>query len=318
MSKPRVIVFGYSEVGYQCLELLLRRQANIVAVFTHADNPTENHWFRSVADLARQHQVPVFTPETLSPPECEAQLRTLAPDLMFSFYYRKMIPSRLLDLAPLGAFNMHGSYLPKYRGKAPVNWAVLQGATQIGATLHYMVKRADAGDIVDQEAVPIGPEETAAQIMEKVQQAAIKVLERQLDNLLAGRAPRHPQDESQATYFSGRKPEDGRIQWTQPATVIFNLVRAVTRPYPGAFTDLMDARMLVWWARPLPGATSGKPGEIVRVNPLTVATGQGLLEISDAQWVQRDNPAQSIPAPALQPGQCFSDSPSATLNPPPH
>src|SRR5262245_33718179 len=151
MTDPRVLVFGYSEVGYECLELLLRRQTRVVAVFTHQDKPGENLWFRSVAAVAREHDIPVFTPDSLKPPEWEERLRALRPSVVFSFYYRNMLPVRLLELAPLGAFNMHGSLLPKYRGRAPVNWAVLNGETQTGATLHHMVQRADAGHVVDQE-----------------------------------------------------------------------------------------------------------------------------------------------------------------------
>jgi methionyl-tRNA formyltransferase len=310
MAKPRVIVFGYSEIGCECLELLLRRGTRVVAVFTHEDRAGENLWFRSVAALAREHDIPVFAPESLKTPESEERLRALQPDIIFSFYYRNLIPDRLLGLAPLGAFNMHGSYLPKYRGRAPVNWAVLNGETQIGATLHYMVQRADAGDIVDQEAVIIGPEETAFQVMKKVQAAALKTLDRQLPAILAGKAPRHPQDEAQATYFGARKPEDGRIDWHKSAVSIFNLVRAVTRPFPGAFTDFGNARLLVWWAKlqALSSRTSEEtfPGQIISLNPFAVAAGDGLLQITDYQWVNSQQPAQPVPAPALALGQVLA------------
>ncbi|MBI3849161.1 MAG: formyltransferase [Verrucomicrobia bacterium] len=310
MTEPRVIVFGYSEVGYECLELLLRRKTRVVAVFTHEDKPDENLWFRSVAGLAREHDVPVFTPDSLKTPETEEQLQTLRPDVIFSFYYRNMIPMRLLNLAPLGAFNMHGSLLPKYRGKAPVNWAVLNGESQIGATLHHMVQRADAGAIVDQEAVAIGPEETAIEVMKKVQAAALKVLERQLNAILTGHAPRHPQDETQATYFGARKPEDGRIDWHQPVINIFNLIRAVTRPYPGAFTDCGDARLMIWRVQP-PGFSSRGagdvvPGQVISLNPFAIATGDGILQITDCQWVNPQQPAQQIAPPQFEVGQVLS------------
>jgi len=312
MNDPRIIVFGYSEVGYACLELLLRRKARVVAVFTHEDKPGENLWFRSVAALAREHDIPVFTPESLKSPEWEERIRSLKPDIIFSFYYRNMIPSRLLELAPLGAFNMHGSYLPKYRGRAPVNWAVLNGETLTGATLHHMVKRADAGDIVDQEPVTIGAEETAFQVLQKVQAAALKVLDRQLPAILAGRAPRHPQDGRQATYFSGRRPEDGRIDWQAPAITIFNLIRAVTRPFPGAFTDCGNARLMIWWAKPLPsfsemGETIA-PGQVVSLDPLIVATGKGFLQITDFQWVNPQPPSQEISPLPLTIGQNLSSA----------
>jgi methionyl-tRNA formyltransferase len=169
MSKPRVVVFGYSEVGYVGLEYLLDRQVNVVALFTHEDDPRETHWFRNVSQLAEYREIPTFKPISLKDPEWEGRMREeLRPDLIFSFYYRHMIPMRLLGLAALGAVNLHGSLLPKYRGKAPVNWAVLRGEDHTGATLHHMVTKADAGDIVDQERVPIGERDTAAEVTQRV------------------------------------------------------------------------------------------------------------------------------------------------------
>ena len=286
-DSPRVLVFGYSEVGYVCLELLLQRKVNAVCLFTHQDDPREKQWFRPVTKLAVQHGIPFYTPTELKSAEWEKLFANeIRPDLIFSFYYRSMIPMRLLRHARLGAFNMHGSYLPKYRGKAPVNWAVLNGEDHLGATLHYMVQKPDAGDIVDQERVPIGPRDTAAQVMARVVDAARVVLDRQLENLLRGTAPRRSQDSSQATYFGGRRPEDGRIDWHQPAGKIFNLIRALTRPYPGAYADFDDGRRLVvWWAEPL--SQSGAPGTILSQEPLVIGAGEGSLRITDFEWRQR-------------------------------
>jgi methionyl-tRNA formyltransferase len=186
--------------------------------------------------------------------------------------------------ARLGAFNMHGSLLPKYRGRAPVNWAILHGEAQVGATLHHMVKRADAGDIVDAQAVAVDPDETAFDAMGKVVGAARLVLERQIDALLAGTAPRTPQDEGQATYFGGRTPEDGRIDWTWPAARIVNLVRAVAAPFPGAFSDGEAGRFYVWRARA--GVGAGVAGTVLKAAPLTIACGDGALEIVEASLGQ--------------------------------
>jgi methionyl-tRNA formyltransferase len=183
---------------------------------------------------------------------------------------------------------MHGSLLPKYRGRAPINWAVLHGEPRIGMTLHRMVKAPDAGDVVDQQGVDIGPRDTAEQAFRKVMPCARQVLARQIDRLLAGTATETPQDESLATYFGGRKPEDGRIDWSQTTQQIFNLIRAVADPYPGAFTEVGASRLMVWWAEPqsVPGghAPPAKPGQIVSVSPLVVATGDGLLELTKTEW----------------------------------
>jgi methionyl-tRNA formyltransferase len=291
MTKPRILFFGYSEVGYECLSLLLGRGDNVIALITHEDNPDEKIWFKTPAVAAREKGVPIFTPEKVNTPEWIERIAALKPDLILSVYYRNMISSKILPLAPLGAFNIHGSLLPKYRGRAPINWAILHGEPRLGMTLHRMVKSADAGAIVDQEGVDIGPRDTAEQAFRKVLPCARAVLARQIDALLAGTASETPQDESQANYFGGRKPEDGRIDWSQSSRQIFNLIRAVTDPYPGAFTDVKgetdSARLMVWRAETDSPATRGKrgaPGEVLSVSPLVIATGDGALELTKTEW----------------------------------
>ncbi len=291
-SAPRILFFGYSEVGYECLSLLLERGDNVVALFTHEDNPNEKIWFKTPAAAAREKGVPIFTPEKIMSPEWLERLAALQPDLILSFYYRNMISEKILGLAPLGAFNMHGSLLPKYRGRAPINWAVLHGEPRLGMTLHRMVKKADAGAIVDQEGVEIGPRDTAEQAFRKVLPCARHVLARQIDALLSGTARETPQDDSQATYFGGRKPEDGRINWTQTTGQIFNLIRAVTDPYPGAFTDVGGSRLMIWWAEPATPGRRGKPGEVLSLSPLIVVTGDGALELTRIEWRGGSSPLQ--------------------------
>ena len=283
-----IVVFAYSDVGYECLDLLLVRGEAVRLVFTHEDDPKEQRWFRSVAELARRHRVPVRFDEPKRGSDAERAVQALAPDLIFSFYYRRMIPMSVLSAARHGAFNMHGSLLPRFRGKAPVNWAVLHGETRTGVTLHHMVAKPDAGDIVDQEPVAIGPHDTAYDVMKRLVPAARRVLERELDALKAGTAPRRPQDESQATYFSGRKPEDGRIDWRQPARRVVDLVRAVAKPYPGAFADVRGARLTVWSARAAVAGRAGRPGEVLNLKPLIVAAGEGAVELTETEWAAGD------------------------------
>lgn len=301
MPAPRIVFFGYSEVGYDCLSLLLERGDNVVALITHEDNPDEKIWFKTPAVAARGRGVPVFAPDNVNTPVWVARIGALQPDLILSVYYRHMIGLAILGLPRLGAFNVHGSLLPKYRGRAPINWAVLHGERRIGMTLHRMVKKPDAGAIVDQAGVDISPRDTAEQAFRKVLPCARTVLSRQMDALLAGTAPEKPQDDAQATYFSGRKPEDGRIDWQQPAAAIFNLIRAVTDPYPGAFTDVGPARLMVWWAETDTPATRGRrgsPGEVLSVSPLVVACADGALELTKREW-------RGSPAPEIRVGHVF-------------
>jgi methionyl-tRNA formyltransferase len=219
----------------RCLRVLLDAGVQVPLAVTHRDDLAERIWFASVAALARDHGIRVLRdPDN---PDIEKELRKIVPDFIFSFYYRRMLPPPVLKLAKRGAFNMHGSLLPKYRGRAPVNWAILNGENETGATLHEMVAKPDAGRIVDQERVPIGPDDLAVEVFHKVTDAAEVVLKRSLKGILSGTAKLQPQDLSRGSYFGGRRPEDGRIDWSKSAREIHNLVRAVAPPYPGAFTD---------------------------------------------------------------------------------
>jgi methionyl-tRNA formyltransferase len=256
-------VFAYSDTGYECLKFLFERERDVAVVVTHADDPDEMRWYGSVAELARNRGIEPLILEDPRDPAALEKIRAAKPDLLFSFYYRGILPEALLALPRLGAFNMHGSLLPKFRGRAPVNWAVLKGETVTGATLHAMTAKPDAGDIVDQEKVSIGPDDTAGEVQSRVTAAAVKILERRLEELEKGAAPSRPQDESQATTFGRRRPEDGRIAWTRTAQEVHDLVRAVTHPFPGAFTDIFGGKTWIWRTRlPHLGAHDNFPGQI--------------------------------------------------------
>ena len=239
------VVFAYHDVGVNCLKALLGAGIQIDLVVTHQDDPHENVWFGSVAKLCEDQKIPYITPDANQLIDLVPQLQKLTPDYLFSFYYRHMIPAELLACARIGALNMHGSLLPKFRGRAPVNWAILQGATETGATLHMMEVKPDAGDIVGQSTVSIGPNETATDVFGKVSQAAVTVINLVLPELIQGHIPRKPNNLGQGSYFGGRKPADGQILWHQTAQQVHNLVRAVAPPYPGAFTDWQGQRMIV-------------------------------------------------------------------------
>ncbi|MBM4283904.1 MAG: formyltransferase [Deltaproteobacteria bacterium] len=287
----RLIFFGYHNVGYFCLKALIEMCREygdeIAAVVTHADNPRENIWFASVRDLAWQQHLPVYQPENPNDPAFVAAMARLAPDFLFSVYYRHMLKQPLLDLPRRGALNLHGSLLPKYRGRAPVNWVLVHGETETGVTLHYMVPKADQGDLVAQERVPIDPADTAYTLFGKMTAAAVQVMQKAYPQLRAGTAPRLPQDHSQASYFGGRGPEDGRIDWTRPAREIYNLVRAVTHPYPGAFTHVEGRKLTIWAGRALNDPAGAPPGLVVAARTgegLVVAAGEGQFLITAAQF----------------------------------
>ena len=276
----RAVVFAYHNVGVRCLSVLLAHGVEVALVVTHRDNPKENIWFDSVAELAALHDIPVITPDNPNAPEVVEQIRALQPDFFFSFYYREMLKRELLEIPKRGALNMHGSLLPKYRGRVPVNWAIIHGEISTGATLHYMTEKPDNGDIVAQQAVPILPDDTALQVFQKVTVAAEIALNGVLPALLAGKAQALQQDLSKGAYFGGRKAEDGIIDWSQPAQAIHNLVRAVAPPYPGATTQLMNKPMRILQTLVTGCTVSGeKPAFYVKEGKAYAVCGQGVLRV---------------------------------------
>ena len=292
--KPRAVVFAYHNVGVRCLQVLLARGVDVELVVTHEDNPNENIWFGSVAAVAAEHGIEVITPGDPASPALREAVQRARPDFIFSFYYRHMLGADLLALAPRGAYNMHGSLLPKYRGRVPTNWAVLNGETEAGATLHEMVAKPDAGAIVAQTSVPILPDDTAQQVFDKVTVAAEQTLWRVLPALIAGEAPHLPNDLASGSYYGGRKPEDGRIDWSLPAERVYNLIRAVAPPYPGAFTDIGGERFVVARARlatpythPALAVSDLPPGLHVSDNALLGVCGDARAVVISELWHQR-------------------------------
>jgi methionyl-tRNA formyltransferase len=306
MSSARAVVFAYHDVGVRCLKALLSAKVEVPLVVTVRDDPKENRWFASVADTAQEYGLPVVMPDDANGAGFADRVAQLEPDFIFSFYYRAMLGAPVLRSARLGALNMHGSLLPKYRGRAPVNWAILNGELQSGATLHYMVERADAGDIVDQLAVPILQDDDAREVFGKVTAAAEIVLARSLPGLIEGNAPRRPQPIEPGQYFGRRRPEDGRIDWSQPAVRIHNLVRAVAPPFPGAFTEVAGQPWRIHRTRVEPKAITPserarlfgaqgacyaacRDGGVLRI--LAAATADGPVDIARASHELEAHPA---------------------------
>ena len=271
----RAVVFAYHNVGVRCLKVLAARGIDVALVVTHHDNPAETIWFESVAALCDETGIPWIAPTDPATPELHAQVAAAQPDFIFSFYYRHMLPIAVLELAPRGAYNLHGSLLPRYRGRVPVNWAVLHGETETGATLHEMTAKPDAGAIIGQTMVPILPDDTAFEVFGKLTVASEQTLWQALPDLIAGTARRLPNDLSKGSYFGGRKPEDGRIDWTRPAREIYDLHRAVAPPYPGAWTILGDRTLVLGRARMAAGKFSGTPGLALRDGQLLGIGGDG-------------------------------------------
>jgi methionyl-tRNA formyltransferase len=286
----RIVLFGYGEMGSTGLEFLLGQGEDVAAAITHRDDPAEKRWYRSLAEVAGNQGVPVIYGEEV---DLEREVGRLSPDLILSFYYRSMIPMKVLRKAPAGALNLHGSLLPRLRGRAPINWALVECEEETGVTLHHMVKAPDAGDIVAQRGWKIGPRDTAKDLFFRAVEEAKLLLRDSWPGIRAGTAPRIPQDPSKATYRGRRRPDDGRIDWNAPTRRIDGLVRAVTEPFPGAFTFLDGRKLMVWAGSPAPGR--GTPGSVIA--PALVATGDGAYRIQRCEFAEEPGRA-----PAWTPG----------------
>ena len=292
----KAVVFAYHDIGCAGIEALLTAGYDIAAVFTHADDPKENNFYGSVAQLCARNGIPVHAPEDANHPLWIERIAKLNPDYIFSFYYRNLLSEPLLATASKGAFNLHGSLLPKYRGRAPANWVLVNGETETGVTLHRMVKRADAGAILAQQKVIIDRSDTGLTLHAKLRDAAANLLRDALPQLAAGKLGETAQDESQATYFGRRTAADGKLEWKKPAEELFNLVRAVTQPYPGAFCAVGEHKLIVWQAEVAKGNEGLAPGRVISVNPLRIACGEDSLVI---KFGQRNEDGLFLAGPAL-------------------
>jgi methionyl-tRNA formyltransferase len=279
----RAVVFAYQEIGFVCLEALLEAGTDVACLFTHEDDPDEEIWFRTPAALARQHDIPVYSPENIRDEKWVSLIRDLKPDIIFSFYYRKMIPNAILEIPRIGAFNLHGSLLPQYRGRSPVNWVIIAGEEKTGMTLHYMVEKPDAGDIVAQREVAINFDDDVFAVYGKLVIAAGELMKDILPNIRNGTFTRTAQT-GPSSYFGGRRPEDGLIDWNQDAVAIYNLTRAVTHPYPGAFTYFNGRKLFIWKAYPVEDQSADvAAGTVISEDPLLVKAASGALELISVQ-----------------------------------
>ncbi len=279
----KILFFGFSDVGYKCLKYMVDSGYNVIGVFTHDTDPHESKWFESPESLARENLIPVFKPDTLKTEKWFRKVRYMKPDLILSLYYRNMIPEEIFSQAKYGAYNMHGSYLPYYRGRAPLNWAIINGEKFGGVSLHVMEKKFDTGAVVDQEKVEFADDEYVGQIQPRIAEAALNVFKRSLDSLLDGNPKTVPQDATKASYFGKRTPEDGKIDFSKTAREVFNLIRGVSKPFPGAFADIGGTETIIWRAKIGEDSRGISAGTVVSLDPLTVACADKFIVAEETQ-----------------------------------
>ncbi len=279
----KTVVFAYNNIGCTGIKSLIDNGYDIQAVFTHMDSPNETIWFDSVAQVASENNIPVYAPEDVNHPIWIQKINDLQPEVIFSFYYRNILKQDILDIPNSGAYNLHGSLLPKYRGRCPINWVLVNGETETGVTLHHMTARPDDGDIVAQNVITIEDEDNAKTLSIKANKAAAKLLKEILPKIADGTAPKISQDSSKASYFGGRKPADGEINWNDSAEKTRNLVRAVSLPWPGAYSFIGTNKCFFWDVEVVADNKGKTAGTVLCSEPLIIACAEGAIKVNFAQ-----------------------------------
>lgn len=270
LSPLRCVLFSSTRFGAACAHALAALPGlELVGIVTTAKRIRTSYAPKGI-ELVTHHDflpwaaergVPAYCEgETFRPRRCAEWLGARGADLLLVLGWHFLLPQRLRQLAAKGAAGVHASLLPKYRGGAPLVWAIINGEKQVGATFFYLNDGVDDGDVIGQALVPVTPEDTIATVYSKVTAASVDLLKTMLPRVADGSAPRLPQDRTQASIYPQRSPADGEIDWNQPAARIHDFVRAQTKPYPGAFTWLAGEKVTIWRTRPVPERGGGRPG----------------------------------------------------------
>ena len=274
-----IVFMGTPDFAVASLKQLIEDGHRISGVFTKVDMPRGRKMIMTPPEVkvyAQEQGLDVYQPATLKDPQVVETIKGLNPDVIVVVAYGKLLPQEVLEIAPLGCINLHGSLLPRYRGAAPIQWTVLNGDKVGGATTMFMDKGLDTGDMILKFETEVGENETSGELFDRLAEEGAKLLTKTLDLLEKGEAPRTPQDESLATYASMLSKDMCVIDWKKSSEEVHNLVRGLN-PWPVALTTLNGKKMKIISTRKV--NMSGKPGQVVSVNPLTVACGEGAVEI---------------------------------------
>ncbi len=283
----RILMMGNHNIAVRCLEYLIEGPHEVVGVVGIPEDPNERTYYASLTELARQQGIPVLTPQKVNAPDVVGRVEAMKPDLIAVISYRQILRKRIISIPPLGIINLHGALLPKFRGASPINWVLIKGETQTGVTIHYIDEKVDHGEIIAQRPIPIALDDTAVTLFDKVTETGFDLFKDVIGYFERGDVPTSPNRTEEGSYFYRRKPEDGIIDWSQRAEDIYNMVRALVYPFPGAFTHVQGQKAIVWWGLPVSVAPAGaRPGELFRFrhsDQWAIAAGEGALLLDEVE-----------------------------------
>jgi len=290
----KIIFVGSQEIGEACLNTLLKLDHEIMLIISE---PLASHEKikNEVMLLAENQNIPFLEVKDIHKDEVRNRIKKISPDLIVVCGWRKVIKPEILDIPKKGSIALHSSLLPRYRGFAPMTWPIINGEKETGITMIYMAEGIDNGDIIGQIKYKIGLKDTGYDIYKKAIDGATKLLVKYIPLIEVGKEPRKKQREENASFATARVPDQGIIDWTKNAKDIYNLIRALTKPYPGAFTYHKGKKLFIWEAEilPHPPRFYGSPGQIVRVGIIGVwvLTGKGILRLKRVQLGDQDEMA---------------------------
>ena len=283
----RIVFMGTPDIAATCLSQILDDGFTVVGVYTQPDRPKNRGMkmtFSPVKEVALRHGIPVFQPENFREDETVETLRQLKPDVVAVVAYGRILPQRVLDIPQMGCINIHASLLPKYRGSAPYQWAVLNGEKETGVSAMYLCREMDAGDVIDAVKTPIGPDETAGQLLDRLAELGAELLSKTLARMRSGPVPAVAQDETRVTYAPMLDKGICPIDWKKTARQIHDHVRGLN-PWPVATTELKGTTFKIYETVVIEGSTGKEPGTLIGVTKkgLQVACGEGTIEIRTLQ-----------------------------------
>jgi methionyl-tRNA formyltransferase len=309
----RILFMGTPDFAVPILKTLVEEQYHVVGVVTQPDRPKGRRRRLSsppVKEAAVEFGLPVLQPDRLRDPDAVQQILNLQPDLVVTAAYGQLLPEAILQQPKYGCINVHASLLPKYRGGAPIHWAIINGEEKTGISIMYMVKEMDAGDILSQQAIPITQQDHVGSLHDRLSQLGATMIKDLLPSLIKGEVTPVPQDHSQATYAYNIRPEDEWIDWSRTAEQIDCHIRGL-HPWPVASTTWNQKRVKIWWAKPLSERSTERPGTILKMEKdgITVATGDGVIQITELQLEgkKRMSVADFLGGAKMKVGERFGD-----------